>query len=155
MAKDNGLGISLFKRLKTWFEYKRYSRKSLPMIMLDIQYRMHHEICQFPSFYFYNNLIKTAPSVKMRKHLPFQPYLILEHESQQDCSGYLFCFFFFIFLTNCNTFNYFSEINVGEANMIVNLVEILLNSECKSLDIAVLTPYHKQREQINVLLGNK
>lgn len=45
--------------------------------------------------------------------------------------------------------------NIGEAKMIVNLVEILLNSECKSLTIAVLTPYHKQREQINLLLEDK
>lgn len=39
--------------------------------------------------------------------------------------------------------------------MIVTLVEILLNSECNSLTIAVLTPYHKQREQINTLLEIK
>ncbi|XP_015376021.1 PREDICTED: putative regulator of nonsense transcripts 1 [Diuraphis noxia] len=39
--------------------------------------------------------------------------------------------------------------------MIVSLVEILLNSECQSLTIAVLTPYHKQREQINMLLRKK
>lgn len=39
--------------------------------------------------------------------------------------------------------------------MIVNLVEILMNSECNSLIIAILTPYHKQREQINLLLKNK
>lgn len=151
MAKDNGLGISLFKRLKTWFEH--YQQKSYPITMLDIQYRMHHEICQFPSAYFYKSLLKTAPSVKMRKHLQFQPYLILEHDNQQDSSGYIFCLF--ICISNFNTFNYFSEINIGEANMIVSLVEILLDSECKSLDIAILTPYHKQREQIHVLLGKK
>lgn len=45
--------------------------------------------------------------------------------------------------------------NIGEANMIVRLVEILLDSECQSLTIAILTPYHKQREQINILLKNK
>jgi len=39
--------------------------------------------------------------------------------------------------------------------MIVNLVEILIHSECKSLTIAVLTPYHRQREQINLLFENK
>lgn len=48
-----------------------------------------------------------------------------------------------------------SEVNIGEANMIVSLAEILLNSECQSLTIAVLTPYHKQREQLNILLKKK
>lgn len=134
VAKDNGLGISLFKRLKTWFEHKRSTRKNFPVTMLNTQYRMHNEICLFPSTYFYKGVVKTAPSVKMRKQLPFQPYMILEHESQQDNTG---------------------ELNIGEAYMIVNLVEILLDSECQSLSIAVLTPYHKQREQINVLLRNK
>ncbi|XP_050055376.1 uncharacterized protein LOC114120381 isoform X1 [Aphis gossypii] len=134
VAKDNGLGISLFKRLKTWFEHKRPTRKSFPVTMLNTQYRMHNEICLFPSTYFYKGVVKTAPSVKMRKQLPFQPYMILEHESQQDNTG---------------------ELNIGEAYMIVSLVEILLDSECQSLSIAVLTPYHKQREQINVLLKNK
>lgn len=89
VAKDNGLGISLFKRLKTWFEHKHYTRKNFPIIMLDTQYRMHQEICLFPSKYFYKGLIKTAPSVKMRKQLSFQPYIILEHENQQDSSGYI------------------------------------------------------------------
>ncbi|XP_029342064.1 uncharacterized ATP-dependent helicase C29A10.10c [Acyrthosiphon pisum] len=134
VAKDNGLGISLFKRLKTWFEQKRSTRKSFPVTMLNTQYRMHKEICLFPSKYFYKGEIKTAPSVKMRKQLSFHPYMILEHESLQDNTG---------------------EVNIGEANMIVTLVDILLNSECRSLTVAVLTPYHKQREQINILLKKK
>ncbi|XP_060833433.1 uncharacterized protein LOC132916969 isoform X3 [Rhopalosiphum padi] len=134
VAKDNGLGISLFKRLISWFEHKRSTRKSFPVTMLNTQYRMHYEICLFPSTYFYKGIVKTAPSVKTRKQLPFQPYMILEHESQQDNTG---------------------ELNIGEAYMIVSLVEILLNSECQSLTVAVLTPYHKQREQINGLLKNK
>lgn len=49
---------------------------------------MHHEICLFPSKYFYKGKIKTAPSVKTRDQLSLQPYIILEHESQQDNSGY-------------------------------------------------------------------
>jgi len=95
VAKDNGLGISLFKRLKTWFEHKRFTRKSFPVTMLNTQYRMHNEICLFPSTYFYRGIVKTAPSVKMRKQLPFQPYMILEHESQQDNTGYTIYFIYF------------------------------------------------------------
>jgi len=55
--------------------------------MLNTQYRMHHEINLFPSEYFYKGLVKTAPSVKARQKLSIQPYIILEHESQQDSSG--------------------------------------------------------------------
>lgn len=70
-----------------WFEHKRTTRKYNPVTMLDTQYRMHHEINLFPSKYFYKNLVKTAPSVKARQKLCIQPYVILEHESQQDSSG--------------------------------------------------------------------
>lgn len=55
--------------------------------MLDTQYRMHSEICSFPSEYFYKGIVKTAPLVKTRKQLSFQPYIILEHENKQDNSG--------------------------------------------------------------------
>lgn len=64
---------------------------------------MHNEICLFPSHYFYGGKIKTAPSVKTRIQLPFQPYIILEHESQQDNSGYNIVvshFFNWVFINN-------------------------------------------------------
>lgn len=143
----------MFKRLKTWFERNRSTQKNIPVRMLDTQYRMHKEICSFPSQYFYNGMVKTAPSVESRKQLPFQPYIILEHECTQDSSGYSIVEI--IFLLKTNVLNYFSEMNIGEAYMIVNLVEMLMSSECKSLDISILTPYHKQREQLALLLKNK
>lgn len=51
--------------------------------------------------------------------------------------------------------NFFSELNNGEAIMIVSLVDIIMRSECSSLAIAILTPYHKQKDHINMLLKNK
>lgn len=82
--------MSLFKRLKVWFEREQQSQEILfPITMLDTQYRMHNEICHFPSTTFYQGVIKTASSVKARNPLPFQPYIILEHESLEDNSGYI------------------------------------------------------------------
>ncbi|XP_050544882.1 uncharacterized protein LOC126907553 isoform X2 [Daktulosphaira vitifoliae] len=136
VAKDHGFGISLFKRLKFWLDHNHTNDNDLiPMKLLDTQYRMHKEICTFPSKYFYKGYVKTAASVNNRKLLSVHPYIILEHQSQQDNTG---------------------EANIDEAHLIVSLVEILLDlEECSSLSIAVLTPYHKQREQINLLLGKK
>lgn len=67
----------------------------------------------------------------------------------------IFYFIHFEKLSDKNVLYFLSEVNIGEANMIVSLVDILLNSECHPLTIAVLTPYHKQREQINTLLKKK
>jgi superfamily I DNA and/or RNA helicase len=58
-AKDNGLTTSLFER------YAK-SRGKTVCTMLDIQYRMHEEICSFPSRHFYEGKLKTAKSVKRR-----------------------------------------------------------------------------------------
>ncbi|XP_028391339.1 helicase with zinc finger domain 2-like isoform X2 [Dendronephthya gigantea] len=54
-AKDLGLGISMFER---------YSKSAH---MLEIQYRMNEELCQFPSKFFYEDKLKTAPEVKNRE----------------------------------------------------------------------------------------
>ncbi|GAX73483.1 hypothetical protein CEUSTIGMA_g935.t1 [Chlamydomonas eustigma] len=56
-AEELGLGISLFERLQ---------KMGLQPLLLDTQYRMHPQICEFPSAAFYKNLLKSWPSTAER-----------------------------------------------------------------------------------------
>jgi len=53
-ASEKGYDTSLFKRLMT---------AGYPVNMLDTQYRMHPDICSFPSQQFYKNCLKNGPNV--------------------------------------------------------------------------------------------
>ncbi|CAF3948183.1 unnamed protein product, partial [Adineta steineri] len=57
-----GLSQSLYGRLFSIFDQYPYS----PISMLNIQYRMHPDICRFPNEYFYSNRLITDGSVEAR-----------------------------------------------------------------------------------------
>ncbi|XP_021117493.1 probable helicase senataxin isoform X5 [Heterocephalus glaber] len=53
----------------------------LPVLQLTVQYRMHPDICLFPSNYIYNRSLKThrfTESVRCSSDWPFQPYLVFD-----------------------------------------------------------------------------
>ncbi|MED6272706.1 hypothetical protein CHARACLAT_033167 [Characodon lateralis] len=52
-VKKLGMGRSLFERYYTMFHENT-------AVMLDTQYRMHKDICKFPSAEFYDNKLKTG-----------------------------------------------------------------------------------------------
>lgn len=56
--------------------FERYHRDA---IMLDTQYRMHEDICSFPSMEFYGRKLKTWPDLK-------RPPSILGHAGKESCS---------------------------------------------------------------------
>ena len=55
ISQEKGFGMSLFERVYQRFKYMDQS----PIRMLHIQYRMHPDICDFPSSNFYRNKLKT------------------------------------------------------------------------------------------------
>lgn len=56
-AEKLGLGLSMFDRLQAM---------GLPPLLLDVQYRMHPALCEFPSQQFYGGLLRSWPQPQDR-----------------------------------------------------------------------------------------
>ncbi|XP_058380337.1 probable helicase senataxin isoform X2 [Diceros bicornis minor] len=82
-AQDYGYDQSMMARfcklLEENVEHNVISR--LPILQLTIQYRMHPDICLFPSNYVYNRSLRTnrlTETSRCSSDWPFQPYLVFD-----------------------------------------------------------------------------
>ncbi|XP_072917802.1 3'-5' exoribonuclease HELZ2 isoform X2 [Hemitrygon akajei] len=137
-----GMETSLFER------YERYVQHGL---LLDVQYRMHQEICQFPSDKFYGGKLKTDKRIASRPrsffchagkcHCP----IIFGHMVGNEIS----------LMVSTEEGNENSRANKPEAEKAVHIVHQLLLNDIKPSDIAVLTPYNAQVIEISKLFKAK
>jgi superfamily I DNA and/or RNA helicase len=124
-AQENGLTRSLFGRIYQGFSY----RDSNPIKMLYIQYRMHPEICIFPSTQFYRGKLITGKTnvVKTTGRAEPEPYLMYDlqksHEEGDENSGGIF--------------------NPVEAEFVLNKCNEL-KTNFRNYNIGVITPYKRQ-----------
>ncbi|GFR10225.1 probable helicase senataxin [Trichonephila clavata] len=73
-AASLGWGRSLFERFISYFS--KTGQKNL-FITLTEQFRMHSEICSFPSKYFYNDQLTTAGNLdQIYENFPIYPYSV-------------------------------------------------------------------------------
>ncbi|ELQ74785.1 tRNA-splicing endonuclease positive effector (SEN1), partial [Trachipleistophora hominis] len=123
---------SLFVRLQ----------KTYQSVLLNVQYRMHPTIVEFPNQYFYDKRLQTHKSVKKREN-PYQnvvpPISFIQVNGEE------------------RTDSYFSFYNVAEARYIGNIISELMKN-VKNYDlsnkIGIITPYKAQMKKIKeVLLG--
>ncbi|XP_074779469.1 putative helicase senataxin [Athene noctua] len=82
-AQECGYGQSLMARLHRHLEEQVQQNllRSLPVVQLTVQYRMHPDICLFPSNYVYGRTLKTDKATEENRcssDWPFQPYLIFD-----------------------------------------------------------------------------
>ncbi|UJR26954.1 hypothetical protein I4U23_008261 [Adineta vaga] len=79
-GKTYGLSQSLYGRLYSFFN--KYPNS--PITMLDTQYRMHPDICRFPSEYFYDNQLLTDQSVEERmRHFTLKSLYVYDITNSQ------------------------------------------------------------------------
>ncbi|NWU94241.1 SETX helicase, partial [Upupa epops] len=82
-AQEYGYDQSLMARLHRHLEEQVRMKvlRSLPVVQLTVQYRMHPDICLFPSNYVYGRTLKTDKATEENRcssEWPFQPYLIFD-----------------------------------------------------------------------------
>ncbi|XP_043514484.1 helicase sen1-like [Frieseomelitta varia] len=124
-AKKYGLDQSIFSRVQNAFDLQPNN----PIIMLDTQYRMQHDILSWPNKFFYGGKIKNA--VEYNDKFPFYPYRIL----------------------NLNTNQNDDNSNDEEADFIANIFYCMLNFANldnweSGISCGILTPYNNQKSMI-------
>jgi hypothetical protein len=130
--------------------FERFEQAGYPVQMLRTQYRMHPQICKFPSQHFYDDKLINAASVSGSSHTAFfhqnsrfAPYLFWDLEGMESRQGGS------------------SLSNSIEAQFIANQVASLLRvvpPERRSdlvQQIGVITPYSQQRVELMRALANK
>ncbi|KAL0977838.1 hypothetical protein UPYG_G00161980 [Umbra pygmaea] len=126
--------------------FERYMEKAM---MLDIQYRMHERISEFPSNTFYNGFLKTGVDRKgtvflnQSKH---QTPILFGHVEGKEIS----------LVVSTDRGNENSKANVEEARESVRIASLLIKyAGVQASDIAILTPYNAQVATINENLSRK
>ena len=126
-AAKAGLKISLFERLV---------KLKIKPHMLQVQYRMHPKLSEFPSNTFYNGNLQNGVSAEERIHYsvsftwpnPNKPMFFYHIAGQEEFSA-----------------SGTSYLNRREAEFIEKAVTALLKSTVKPDQIGIITPYEGQR----------
>ncbi len=118
-------------------------------VMLDVQYRMNEEIAEFPNREFYDGKLKADEQVKRRTLRDILPESV--DEDREDVKP-------FLFIDTCDELEErvrkgsTSRENPGEAKLVKDVAERLLNRGIRPEDIAVISPYDDQVAQIKRML---
>ncbi|NWI38520.1 SETX helicase, partial [Picathartes gymnocephalus] len=142
-AQQYGYDQSLMARLQRHLEeqVQRNMLRSLPVVQLTVQYRMHPDICLFPSNYVYGRTLKTAKSIEENRcssEWPFQPYLIFDvadGREERDNDSYS---------------------NPREVKLVMELIRTIKEKR-KDLGlrrIGIITPYSAQKKKIQEQLDS-
>ncbi|KAK5620439.1 hypothetical protein CRENBAI_024152 [Crenichthys baileyi] len=141
IVKKLGMGRSLFERYYTMLHENT-------AVMLDTQYRMHEDICKFPSEEFYDNKLKTGvpqPSSVLRVDGRTMP-LVFGHIEGETIH----------LVVKTAKGNNNSKANHKEREKVTQIAKMLVeNAGVDQASIVVLSPYNAQVSEIKEELINK
>ncbi|XP_061486900.1 helicase with zinc finger domain 2 [Rhineura floridana] len=139
-CKTLGMETSLFER---------YKHRAL---MLDTQYRMHRDICQFPSEAFYDRRLRTWSNLK-------RGCSTLCHKDRAACCAIIFGHIEGrekSLMVSTEDGNENSRANLEEAEQAVRITkQLTLDRTTKPAEIAILTPYNAQVVEVKKLLSQE
>ncbi|NXC45496.1 SETX helicase, partial [Penelope pileata] len=136
-AQEYGYGQSLMARLHRHLEEQVQSNliRRLPVVQLTVQYRMHPDICLFPSNYVYGRTLKTDKATEENRcssEWPFQPYLVFDvGDGREERDNDSFS-------------------NPQEVKLVIELIRTIKEKR-KDLGlrrIGIITPYSAQKKKI-------
>lgn len=121
-------------------------RKPDVVSMLKIQYRMHDDIMQFPSGWFYNQELQSAPEVRHRGILEFDTPLVWV--DTQDCEA-----------VEASGAEGFGRINTAEAELLIDQLKLYMEKVGRErildeqIDFGVISPYRAQVQYLRQLVS--
>lgn len=105
--------------------------------LLSIQYRMHPDLCAFPSEYFYSGLLMSGTSTSKVLDFPNNFFYVCNGKEEISQSGTSF-------------------VNKSEAVLVENIIRFLFKNGVSEQQIGVITPYEGQRSYIlSRIFGNE
>ncbi|KAJ7628342.1 P-loop containing nucleoside triphosphate hydrolase protein [Roridomyces roridus] len=116
--------------------------------MLQVQYRMHADICAFPSATLYSSKLTSSPSVEARLLLDLPETHVDSADDEKEILGTPVVFFD---TAGCEYFERTegdgdegSKCNENEATVVKNWVDKLIGAGVQPTQIAVISPYQAQ-----------
>ncbi|XP_039178858.1 probable helicase senataxin [Crotalus tigris] len=136
-AQDHSYDQSLIDRLCKHLKEQDQENISgkFPVFQLTVQYRMHPEICLFPSKYIYEGVLTTDRKIaedRFSLAWPFQPYLLFDVlDSREECENDSFY-------------------NPQELTLLTELMKVIKEKkkDIGSRQIGIITPYNAQKRRI-------
>uniref|UniRef100_A0A8C9Q908 Senataxin n=1 Tax=Spermophilus dauricus TaxID=99837 RepID=A0A8C9Q908_SPEDA len=130
---DQSMMARFYKLLEEKVEQNTIGR--LPILQLTIQYRMHPDICLFPSNYVYNRSLKTnrlTETSRCSSEWPFQPYLVFDvgdGSERRDNDSY---------------------VNVQEIKLVMEIIKLIKDKrrDVTFRNIGIITHYKAQKTMI-------
>nr|KAF6487289.1 senataxin [Rousettus aegyptiacus] len=130
---EQSMMARFYKLLEENVEHNMVGR--LPVLQLTIQYRMHPDICLFPSNYIYNRSLKTnrqTEAIRCSSDWPFQPYLVFDvgdGAERRDNDSY---------------------VNVQEIKLVMEIIKLIKDKkrDVSFRNIGIITHYKAQKMMI-------
>ncbi|XP_069871002.1 probable helicase senataxin [Dipodomys merriami] len=130
---DQSMMARFYKLLEESVEQNQIGR--LPVVQLTVQYRMHPDICLFPSNYIYNKSLKTnrlTEANRCSSDWPFQPYLVFDvadGSERRDNDSY---------------------VNIQEIKLVMEIMKLIKDKRRDTTfrNIGIITHYKAQKTMI-------